>query len=504
MAKAGFWLKGARGKLNGATIKGAAGGGTIISSIVTPTNPKTAAQTNTRAKFKLISQLGAVMKDVIAIKREGAVSGRNLFSKINSANAQYSEGVASIDLNKVQLTKSNISLGGFNADRSGDYLAVALDNDRAAQLDSVVYIQFEKQDDGSLQLIDSVAVTEAGEGGNFPAQLMKSVGSIVVYAYGAKAENQAASEKFGNIEAPTAERVAQLIVSGSISAGDLSLTKTAGLTMEIGDIEADSEDMVMKFTITANKKGNGSVSGGGRYPEGAQCTLIATPDSEASFVAWRLNTADGQILSTNPTYSFTVSQALTIVGVFQGGPVPQYTIAASANPADGGSIAGAGQKAEDSTCTLTATPEEGKQFEGWYEDGQKISAANPLSFTVDGDRTLVARFIDIPTGGFSNVTFNGQDFNSNKNMTGNDTIAGNFVGADATMVGFVGSRPQVGATVTIAGLADKANIENEEFSIHSSETTDSLYLIAMHSSGGAQNQYIVDAVYDYYLRGEQM
>ena len=93
MAKAGFWLKGARGKLNGASIAGAAGGGTVIRAIAKPTNPQTESQTETRSKFKLISQLGAALKSVIAIKRDGASVSRMLATHLDCAASSVSVSI---------------------------------------------------------------------------------------------------------------------------------------------------------------------------------------------------------------------------------------------------------------------------------------------------------------------------------------------------------------------------------------------------------------------------
>ena len=44
MAKTGFWLKGATGKLAGAALQKGANGETIMREIVTPKNPQTEAQ----------------------------------------------------------------------------------------------------------------------------------------------------------------------------------------------------------------------------------------------------------------------------------------------------------------------------------------------------------------------------------------------------------------------------------------------------------------------------
>ena len=109
-------------------------GGKVVGREYNPNvaNPNTQPQQNTRSKFKLASQLSASMAPVIAIKKEGNVSARNLFVKENFPAIRYSQGVADINLNVVQLTKSQRSFVGFNADRSSGSAIVVELNDSAA------------------------------------------------------------------------------------------------------------------------------------------------------------------------------------------------------------------------------------------------------------------------------------------------------------------------------------------------------------------------------------
>ena len=76
------------------------------------------------------------------------------------------------------------------------------------------------------------------------------------------------------------------------------------------------------------------------------------------------------------------------------------TITATANPTGGGTVSGSGSYAYGATCTLTATPNAGYYFLNWTENGTVVSYDATYSFTVDGDRNLVANFIE----GESNCT----------------------------------------------------------------------------------------------------
>ena len=77
-----------------------------------------------------------------------------------------------------------------------------------------------------------------------------------------------------------------------------------------------------EITATANSDEGGTVTGGGTYEEGSTCTLTATPAEGYAFVNW---TKDGEVVSTESTYSFTVTEAGDYIGNF--GIVMDHTIA---------------------------------------------------------------------------------------------------------------------------------------------------------------------------------
>ena len=84
-----------------------------------------------------------------------------------------------------------------------------------------------------------------------------------------------------------------------------------------------------------------------------------------------------------------------------------YSITATANPIEGGIVGGAGNYNEGATCTLTATPNNGYYFLNWTENGTVVSYDATYSFTVDGDRNLVAHFVE--GGSTCNIVFDLHD-----------------------------------------------------------------------------------------------
>ena len=357
-------------------------------------NPSTPSQVSNRSKLKLMSQLAAAYKGSIAIRKDGLKSARNIFISENYDKVTIVGSAANVNLNRVQLTKSNVGMGGFNADRSsGTKIAVVLNEDMSANFDKVVYNAFRKDANGHLIAMGSIVVNKDANTGTFAGELPYTQDAVVVYAYGMKIDSERANAAFSNMTAPSGEQVAKLIATSAEVAAGTTLSQTVGLTMMEGEDTGDSDD-VEHFAVSVTKSGNGSVSGGGRYLAGQTAVVTATPDAEATFVAWHLNSATGAVVSTSAQYSFTVENDISLVAVFLGGPTPRYTVAATADPAAGGTITGAGTFEEGSQCTLVAAPAAGYAFDGWFENGLLVSNNASLSFTVNGDRTLVAQFAE--------------------------------------------------------------------------------------------------------------
>ena len=141
-----------------------------------------------------------------------------------------------------------------------------------------------------------------------------------------------------------------------------------------------------EITATVNPVEAGSVTGAGTYTYGTSCTLTVTPNEGYTFSNW---TKDGEVVSTDLTYTFTVTEDAAYVANFS---VDSYTITAMANPADAGTVTGAGTYNYGTSVTLTATAEEGYIFINWTKDGDVVSTSPNYTFTVTEDATYVANF----------------------------------------------------------------------------------------------------------------
>ena len=143
------------------------------------------------------------------------------------------------------------------------------------------------------------------------------------------------------------------------------------------------------ITVMANPTEGGTAT---VQAENNACTLTATPNEGYEFVNWTVN---GNVVSTQAVYNFTATGDATYVANFA---LKTYDITAEANPTAGGTVEGAGVYQHFSTCTLTATANKGYVFVSWNENGTMLSTEPTYSFTVTGDRTLVACF-GIPSVG---------------------------------------------------------------------------------------------------------
>ena len=88
MAKTGFWLKGANGKLAGATIY-QQNGETVMREVVSPTNPKTEKQIIQRIIMHTVMQAYSKMKEICDHSFEGVKNGQPTMSYFMSQNVGF-------------------------------------------------------------------------------------------------------------------------------------------------------------------------------------------------------------------------------------------------------------------------------------------------------------------------------------------------------------------------------------------------------------------------------
>ncbi|MBQ9471185.1 MAG: leucine-rich repeat protein [Bacteroidales bacterium] len=270
----------------------------------------------------------------------------------------------------------------------------------------------------------------------------------------------------------------------------------------VAEFVHDATLTVYTISTTAEPAEGGSITGDGQYNENATATLTATANEGYRFVRWM---SSGQELSTNSTFSFEVISDSTLVAVFELAPViaPTYTISTRAEPAEGGSITGAGQYDENAMATLTATANEGYRFVRWMASGQELSTNNTFSFEVISDSTLVAVFeqdANSPCTPYSHefsatasdsYEWNGQEY----------TQSGDYV---ANLKSAEGCDSIVTLHLTIVNTTSLFDIRHENLSVYPNPTTGELWVTVPSTGSGTVEGNAAAGVSVYTLNGQLM
>lgn len=135
--------------------------------------------------------------------------------------------------------------------------------------------------------------------------------------------------------------------------------------------------------------GAGITTGDGFYAVGDSATATAAAAEGYVFLNW---TDNGELVSTGSTVNQVMDVNHSLVANFMAAGV-SCTISASADPAAGGQIRGAGVVAEGEIVNLVATPQAGYAFVDWREGGNLVSQDASYTFTASADRVLVAHFV---------------------------------------------------------------------------------------------------------------
>jgi len=120
--------------------------------------------------------------------------------------------------------------------------------------------------------------------------------------------------------------------SGGANVGSGGATYTPAVSVTL---YAQWTPVPYTISTSSNPAAGGATNGGGTYNSGASCTVNATASNGYSFVNW---TENGAVVSTNPSYTFTVSADRNLVANFEqqtswqiGDPTPANVIASFNN-----------------------------------------------------------------------------------------------------------------------------------------------------------------------------
>ena len=104
----------------------------------------------------------------------------------------------------------------------------------------------------------------------------------------------------------------------------------------------------------------------------------------------------GESVSTDLSYTFTVTGDCALVANFEADPTPptQHTVSVSANPTTGGTVSGGGTYDDGASATVTAAAAVNYQFANWTEGDTVVSTDASYTFTVTADHALTANFVE--------------------------------------------------------------------------------------------------------------
>ncbi len=169
------------------------------------------------------------------------------------------------------------------------------------------------------------------------------------------------------------------------------------VTITMNSNKSITANFIRQYTVTI-AAGTGGITdpspGAYTYDSGTQVSITATPESGYRFSGWSGDVPQGQ--EDNNPITITMDSDKTITANF----IQQYTLTIAAgsggttNPVPGTYTHDYGTQVQ-----VTAEPNDGYQFNGWTGDvpsGDEND--NPVTITMDADKSITATFIVIPDG----------------------------------------------------------------------------------------------------------
>lgn len=244
-------------------------------------NPSTEGQVAQRARIKLMAQLGAALKAIIAIPPMKLHTSRNLFSKANIGFVEVNDGVASIDYTKIQLTSSSFGFPNLMCDVGANFgIRVWLSSDARACCDRVVYNVVKVNSNGSLQIIGSKVQSDEDDDGLFWTQFPFFDGKLIIYAYGIKFYSTKARAKYSSYSIGSGQDIASLVISRKIASPDFRVTCTVAhvYTPESNypTISSVNSQQVEDSQVIIDASDSSIVLNGANF-EGHEWTLLEAP-----------------------------------------------------------------------------------------------------------------------------------------------------------------------------------------------------------------------------------
>jgi hypothetical protein len=183
------------------------------------------------------------------------------------------------------------------------------------------------------------------------------------------------------------------------------------------------------FIVKVNGASAGTVNGGSIYgdvyPSGSPVTLTAIPNAGQQFVRWDFVAGGSGTASTANPYTFSVTQNITLVPVFQTATAGSYTITYVGNGNSGGAVPNGGTFSTSTSISGPSTlVREGFKFIGWNtnSNGSGTSYASGATYSLGTNLTLYAIWVDLSTLGCISIVASGGSTENSGWVYANNTI----------------------------------------------------------------------------------
>ena len=144
-----------------------------------------------------------------------------------------------------------------------------------------------------------------------------------------------------------------------------------------------------RLILNSDNAEAGVLSGAGTFKSTESITINATPNKGYAFLGWF--DANDELVTTDQSYIVKMGeQDVAYIAKFG---LVSYSLVVESEDEVKGSVVGSGTFEYKSGVSVTATPEMGYSFVGWYNGNTKVSDNEVYSFAMPNENTtLVARF----------------------------------------------------------------------------------------------------------------
>ncbi len=283
-------------------------------------NPSTPAQVGQRSRFKLASQVSAALAPVIAYPRKGLTSPRNAFTNRNMRFFYDSAEGSVVDLPSLQLVPGSITLGELYLTRSSYTITAEIKEIPAINISRVVYALFNMAQDGSLLYRASKIVERDEQRMTFQTSFENIEGDVLVYAYGMTDKSSRAKAIFGNYKITSAEKLASLVCSRTISFSDFGFSLTCGSILLAGQsVTPEPSEGFVRVSLIVTGLGqitNEDITDGYIDIEiGKSVSLRAVEGTGWVFDGWYRNGEQAPFSTSNPL-SVVGQESFTLIARF--------------------------------------------------------------------------------------------------------------------------------------------------------------------------------------------